>query len=42
MSRTKRMWREVEGAAEVTALAAIECALLVAILVALGFPHAGI
>ncbi|WP_195761592.1 hypothetical protein [Burkholderia pseudomallei] len=42
MSRTKRMWREVEGAVEVTALAAIECALLVAILVALGFPHAGI
>lgn len=42
MSRTKRMWREVEGAVEVTALAAIECALLAAILVALGFPHAGI
>ncbi|AGK50877.1 MULTISPECIES: hypothetical protein [Burkholderia] len=42
MSRARRMWREVEGAVEVTALAAIECALLIAILVALGFPHSAI
>ncbi|KVD80617.1 hypothetical protein WS62_26565 [Burkholderia sp. ABCPW 14] len=40
MSRAKRMWREVEGAVEVTALAAVECALLIVILAVLGLPHA--
>lgn len=40
--RKPARWREVEGALEVTALAAVECALVIGLLTALGIPHGGL
>ncbi|KWI31007.1 hypothetical protein WT71_11305 [Burkholderia stagnalis] len=41
-NRKPARWREVEGALEVTALAAVECALVLGLLTALGIPHGGL
>ncbi|CAN0627878.1 KY49.ctg7180000000025_quiver, whole genome shotgun sequence [Burkholderia multivorans] len=42
MNRNRTTWRAVEGALEVTAIAAVECALILGLLAAIGFPHGGL
>ncbi|KWE50420.1 hypothetical protein WL76_18460 [Burkholderia ubonensis] len=42
MHRNPKRWRAVHDALAVTALAAVECALVMGLIAAIGFPHGGL
>ncbi|WP_269747660.1 hypothetical protein [Burkholderia ubonensis] len=42
MHRNPKRWRAVHDALAVTALAAVECALVIGLIAAIGFPHGGL
>ncbi|MDY7787964.1 hypothetical protein [Burkholderia ubonensis] len=42
MHRNPKRWRAVHDALAVTAIAAVECALVMGLIAAIGFPHGGL